>query len=623
MSVSHSSLHCVPPRVLATSFSLPNHIQNPNGLMTPLNTHTKNYPKITIALKRLNGLKSTRQTLADHKAVMPDGTARRTDDTTKDASKEGKMETLCDVLSRGQADRHALREVLLNDAARAPETVFKSRDFTFATLRELVADFATQLLEIGHLKAGDAVCMVQQNSAEFVVAYLAVVSLGAVVAPLNPNYMRDEFEFYLTDTACKVLLVSGSDHTLPAVVSAVGLGTAMVVNVFDEVDGQHGHFRLEASTATRSGHHQEVPAKSSSVRADVTAMFLHTSGTTSKPKGVPLSHGNMACSVDNIVRTYELTASDTTILVMPLFHVHGLIAALLSTLASGGCVVIPPMGKFSASTFWPMVAQFGVTWYTAVPTIHQILLQRADTDFAANGMHENIHLRFIRSCSASLASSTLEQLESTFHAPVLEAYGMTEAAHQMASNPLPSHGVRKPGSVGPPQGSVSITILDEQNSEMSTPGVVGEVCIRGANVTHGYHNNAAANETAFAAGWFHTGDQGFLDTDGYLTLTGRIKELINRGGEKISPLEVDAALLSCAGVLEAVSFGAPDAKYGEVVHAAVVVKDASITEESILEHVKGRLALFKVPIKLYSLDQIPKGATGKVQRRHVAAALLQ
>jgi acyl-CoA synthetase (AMP-forming)/AMP-acid ligase II len=342
------------------------------------------------------------------------------------------------------------------------------------------------------------------------------------------------------------------------------------------------------------------------------ALFLHTSGTTSRPKGVPLTHGNLMASIANIAATYQLTPRDRSLIVMPLFHVHGLIGATLSTLHTGGAVVVP--AKFSAGAFWPLVAKYGVTWYSAVPTIHQILLGRADQDAAPRG-----GLRFIRSCSSALAPAVFQQMEERFGVPVLEAYGMTEASHQMASNPLPP-GPRKPGFVGPGTG-VDIAILDDQGRALP-PGQQGEVSIRGANVMHGYLNNPDANAAAFSNGYFRTGDQGVLDANGYLMLTGRLKELINRGGEKISPLEVDAALLEHPAVAEAVTFAAPDAKYGEEVHAAVVLKGTA-TPAEIQAHCRARLADFKVPKVVHVTEAVPRTATGKIQRRHVAAHFLK
>jgi acyl-CoA synthetase (AMP-forming)/AMP-acid ligase II len=295
---------------------------------------------------------------------------------------------------------------------------------------------------------------------------------------------------------------------------------------------------------------------------------------------------------------------------MPLFHVHGLLGATLSTFLSGGTAVVP--ARFSAGAFWPAARAHRATWYSAVPTIHQVLLSRADADAApaASGF------RFIRSCSSALAPATLAQLEARFGAPVLEAYGMTEASHQMASNPLPPAG-HKPGTVGPGTG-VEVGIMDE-GGNLLPAGTPGEVVIRGPNVTRGYHNNPEANAAAFTNGWFRTGDRGALDAEGYLTLIGRIKELINRGGEKISPLEVDAALLTHPAVAEAASFAAPDPKYGEEVHAAVVLR-GDATAADLQAHCGGRLADFKVPKVIHIVKELPKGPTGKVQRRFMAAA---
>jgi acyl-CoA synthetase (AMP-forming)/AMP-acid ligase II len=318
-------------------------------------------------------------------------------------------------------------------------------------------------------------------------------------------------------------------------------------------------------------------------------------------------------SIRNIVATYALTPDDASLIVMPLFHVHGLIGATLSTLMSGGNVIVPP--SFSATKFWPLGQQYRATWYSAVPTIHQILLSRADADNAPRG-----GLRFIRSCSAALAPAVFSQMEERFGAPVLEAYGMTEASHQMASNPLPAAGPRKPGSVGKGTG-VDIAILDDKGNRLPN-GQQGEVSIRGRNVMHGYRNNPDANAASFTNGYFRTGDQGVLDPDGYLTLTGRLKELINRGGEKISPLEVDAVLLEHPAVAEAVSFAVPDPKYGEEVHGAVVLKGRAEADD-LLAFCRGRLADFKVPKKIHITDALPRTATGKIQRRQVAAHFLK
>jgi acyl-CoA synthetase (AMP-forming)/AMP-acid ligase II len=327
---------------------------------------------------------------------------------------------------------------------------------------------------------------------------------------------------------------------------------------------------------------------------------------------VPLAHANLSISAQNVARSYALGPDDVSMCVMPLFHVHGLVASTLATLASGGTVVVP--SKFSPLSFWRIAKEHGVTWYSAVPTLHQLLLARADAKAGRPAGSER--LRFIRSCSASLPPQVMHDLESAFGAPVLEAYGMTEAAHQMASNPLPPS-ARKPGSVG--RGTdVGISIMDAAGEHLPS-GARGEVVISGPNVITGYENNPEANATSFVDGWFRTGDQGILDAEGYLTLVGRIKELINRGGEKISPREVDEVLLAHPAVVEAVCFGVAHPTWGEEVAAAVVLREPA-TEAELLAFCKERLADFKRPKQIHITETIPRTATGKIQRRIVAQA---
>lgn len=469
---------------------------------------------------------------------------------------------------------------------------------TFAQLRRQTASL-TEALRRGGVQTGDPVAIVLANGLEFLTTFLAVTWARAVAAPLNPAYRVEEFRFYLEDAGARAVIVPPGDHAARQAAAQLGLPVWEA-----QLDAGNG-VRLDgpAQTATVS---DEAP------RPDDVALFLHTSGTTNRPKGVPLTHENLMTSLRNIAATYALTPDDATLVVMPLFHVHGLLGATLSTLLTGGAAIIPP--RFSASSFWRQAEAHRATWYSAVPTIHQVLLARADADSAPRS-----GLRFIRSCSAALAPAVMSQLEERFGAPVLEAYGMTEASHQMSSNPLPP-GARKPGTVGRGTG-VEVVVLDEQGSAQPA-GRQGEVAIRGRNVMHGYRGNPEANAQAFTRGYFRTGDQGFLDENGYLTLTGRLKELINRGGEKVSPLEVDAVLLEHPAVAEAVSFGVPDAKYGEEVHAAVVLKGTA-TAADLQAFCRERLADFKVPKQIHVADAVPRTATGKVQRRHVAAHFRQ
>ncbi len=470
---------------------------------------------------------------------------------------------------------------------------------TYSSLRNQVELLAATLQTLG-LGRGDRVAMALPNGIEVITAFLAITAAAATAAPLNPAYTAEEFRFYLEDIEAKALIVppGGGEQAR----GAAPAGTLLIETLLSP----NGQVRFEVAGAS------PLPYKQTDPQSDDVALFLHTSGTTSRPKGVPLSHANLLASAANVTATYALTPGDVSLCVMPLFHVHGLVASTLATLRSGGTVVVP--SRFSASAFWPAVKAHRVTWYTAVPTIHQVLLTRADEDRApAPGTSG---LRFIRSCSSALAPATMASLEARFGCPVLEAYGMTEAAHQMASNPLPPD-PRRPGSVGRGTG-VQIAIMDEAGTLLSV-GSQGEVVIQGPNVTRGYHNNPAANAAAFTNGWFRTGDQGILDAADYLTLVGRLKELINRGGEKISPREIDDALLTHPAVAEAVCFGIPDAKYGEEVAAAVVLRGEA-SEADLAAYCRERLAAFKVPKTIYLVTQIPRTATGKIQRRAVAAA---
>ncbi|PKA58029.1 4-coumarate--CoA ligase-like 10 [Apostasia shenzhenica] len=445
------------------------------------------------------------------------------------------------------------------------------------------------------------------DSEKFVIVFLAVIRVRATAAPLNPIFTQEEFEFYLFDSESKLLLTNkkGNDAA-EAAAGKLGILRATV-------DFSDPSFDVFIDLLSASGCCGKASVDRVFNDASDVALFLHTSGTTSRPKGVPLTQHNLAASVRNIRMAYRLNETDSTLVVLPLFHVHGLIAGLLSSFSAGAAVALPASSRFSASNFWAEMRAAGATWYTAVPTIHQILLDR----HAAAPEQDYPKLRFIRSCSAWLPPAVLAGLEAVFGAPVLESYAMTEAAHLIASNPLPEDGLRKPGSVGMPVGQ-HMAILDEDGA-VQPPGTAGEVCIRGPNVVKGYKNNPEANVAAFLFGWFHTGDVGCMDDDGYIHLVGRIKELINRGGEKISPIEVDAVLLSHPAVAQAVAFGVPDKKYGEEINCAIILrKGAVIDVEEVARHCRKNLAPFKVPKRIFVAESLPKTATGKIKRQMVA-----
>ncbi len=453
---------------------------------------------------------------------------------------------------------------------------------------------------LGRLKATgigrqDRVALLLPNGPELAASFIAIAS-GAACAPLNPAYTRAELEFYLDDLRARALVIDAAMDS-PARELARERRLPVV-----EIDSAQ-----RSIPATRwNGDDVGAPH-------DV-ALVLHTSGTTARPKLVPLTHANLCASARNVAAALKLDPEDRCLNVMPLFHIHGLVAGVLASLWAGGSVICAP--DFQASRFLSWLDELSPTWYTAVPTMHQDVLTRVqhlDKRPVAS------RLRLIRSSSAPLAPVVMEGLEQAFGVPVIESYGMTEAAHQMTSNPLPP-AARKAGTVGVAAGP-EVAILDAAGNVLE-PGEVGEVAVRGESVFSGYENAPEANDAAFSGDWFRTGDQGALDEDGYLALRGRLKEIINRAGEKISPREVDETLLSHPAVAQAVAFAVPDTRLGEDVGAAVVLhEDASVSERDLREFAAERIADFKVPSVLVFVDEIPKGPSGKLQRIGLAETL--
>jgi acyl-CoA synthetase (AMP-forming)/AMP-acid ligase II len=494
-----------------------------------------------------------------------------------------------------------LNALLAKGAANAPAIRAPGRPaLSYAGLRDLADATIARLNGIG-IGRNDRVAIVLPNGPEMAAAFIAI-GAGATTAPLNPSYRADEFNFYLTDLKAKALVVQKGVAT-----EARDVAAKLGVAVLELVPGDHaGSFTLEGGSPAQA-------AQPGAAEAGDIALVLHTSGTTARPKIVPLSQANICASARHIGATLALSPGDACLNIMPLFHIHGLIAAVLSSLGAGGAVICTP--GFDALRFFRLLDEERPSWYTAVPTMHQTILTRADRNAE---IIERAKLRFIRSSSASLPGPVMEQLEAVFGCPLVESYGMTEASHQMASNPLA--GPRKPGSVGQAAGP-EVAIMDDDGTILPQ-GEIGEVVIRGPNVTAGYEANPDANAKAFTHGWFRTGDQGAFDAEGYLTLTGRLKELINRGGEKVSPLEVDGVLSAHPAVAQALTFAMPHAKLGEEVAAAVVLREgAACTERELRDFVAQQLADFKVPRKVVFLPEIPKGATGKLMRIGLAEKL--
>jgi len=494
--------------------------------------------------------------------------------------------TMHHILSIGTAD---------NIALTAPDRA----DTSYQMLREHCQNIGRQLASQG-LTHTDRVAIVLPNGPEMATAFLAVSSYMSA-APLNPAYKQSEYQFYLEDLKPKLVIVAqGSDN--PVRKAAAGLNIPVVEAVIGD--------DMPAGLFTLFDTEQDIEPASASDEA----LVLHTSGTTSRPKVVPLLQSNILASAQNISAALELSADDHCLNIMPLFHIHGLIAVLAGSMFKGASVCCS--SGFNAIGFMELAKQQQISWYSGVPTMHQAILLRAKRQPQAA---QDLNLRFIRSSSASLPPAVFDELVEMFGCPVIEAYGMTEAAHQMTSNPLGA-GKQKAGHVGIIT-SPQVCIMDEAGTILEQ-GAEGEVCIKGDNVTPGYENNDAANASSFTHGWFRTGDQGVFDADGYLKITGRLKEIINKGGEKVSPLEVDNILMEHPAIQQVVTFAVADKMLGEEIAAAVVLADnQNLTEAELKAYASEHLAKFKIPKHIRFLDEIPKGATGKLQRIGLAEKL--
>ena len=518
--------------------------------------------------------------------------------------------TLADLLAAGNEEEPAI--VTVGGAV-----------LSHGRLRTETARLAKRLRALG-VVPGDRVAIVLGNGPEMAVAFLAAATAGTA-APLNPRYRAEELKFYMEDLGVRVLITGpegsvGADAARRAVSGLESVTLATLTGSFDrlELEREARNGPPPVATQPAEGNRDRGPEGGREPGGDRgpddVALVLHTSGTTSRPKIVPIRHRNLARSAVNIAGSLAMTARDRSLNVMPLFHIHGLLAGLLAPLSAGGSVVCTE--GFDAFRFFSWLETLRPTYYTAVPTMHQMVLSRsADHQSTAR----DCGLRFVRSSSASLPAPVLDDLRGLFGAPVIEAYGMTEATHQMCANPLPPT-VVKARSVGVPTG-IELAVLDDLGRPVPA-GRRGEVAVRGPTVIDGYENNPEADRVAFTSGWFRTGDEGCVDADGYLFLTGRLKEQINRGGEKVSPLEVDEALLGHEAVSEAVTFAMPHPKLGEEVAAAVVtVEGASVTERELRRFLSESLAAFKVPRRVLFLDELPKGPTGKLQRIGLAERL--
>ncbi|KAF7190337.1 putative peroxisomal-coenzyme A synthetase [Pseudocercospora fuligena] len=471
-------------------------------------------------------------------------------------------------------------------------------------LHSVIAQLQNELAKLG-IEKGSAVSIALPNSLELIAVFLAATWQRGIAAPLNPGYKQDEFEFYIDDLGSALVVVpkGAYEDDGPAIKAARKYQAAIAECYWD---GEIVLDVKEKGKLEQAGSQELLEAEEDDI-----ALVLHTSGTTGRPKAVPLNHKNLMSNIANICRTYSLTPEDRTMLIMPLFHVHGLLASFLSPLYSGGAAIVP---KSLEASFWEIFNKHKANWYSATPSMHKLILGFPPPEPLPD-------IRFIRSCSSQLAPSLYKQLQEEFQCPIVESYAMTEASHLMASNPL--DGEQKPGSVGKPQG-VDMVLLTAEGEEVSQ-GEEGEVSIRGPNVTKGYLNNEEANKKEFTKeGFFRTGDQGKFDEDGYLILTGRLKEMINKGGEKISPVELDNTISQHEAIAEVVTFAIDDEDYGQDVGCAVKKAEGKeLTEKEMKTWITEKISRHKVPKKIWFCEEIPKTATGKVQRRLVADAMLK
>ena len=466
----------------------------------------------------------------------------------------------------------------------------------YKDLKSFANKIASQLAGNG-ISNKDRAAIVLPNGPFMASSFLTLSSYMSA-APLNPSYKTNEYEFYLKDLNPKIVIVEpNSSNEVVGVAKNLNIPVCEMKIKKDDPSGLFNLFDIESE--------YQLPEENDE------GLVLHTSGTTSRPKIVPLTNKNIYSSAENISKSLNLSEVDHCLNIMPLFHIHGLIAILAASIRSGASICAS--NGFNALKFLELAKSEKITWYSGVPTMHQAILLRAEKNLE---LAKNLNLRLIRSSSASLPPAVFEKLNSVFGCSVIEAYGMTEATHQMTSNPLPPK-KQKPGFVGIPAGP-EVCIMDEKDKILDQ-GETGEVCIKGDNVTLGYDNNPEANKNSFTNGWFRTGDQGYFDQNSYLKISGRLKEIINKGGEKISPLEVDNVLMDHPLIEQAVCFGYEDKMLGEDIAAAIIVKEGkNCSETDVKTYAQEKLAKFKIPKKIFFVNEIPKGATGKLQRNVLA-----
>lgn len=483
-----------------------------------------------------------------------------------------------------------LEEIIQDQAKRQPNKTYLrdiclQRELCFRELDEMVHSRRLTLEKLG-LEKSSKVIFMMKNSILFAEYFYAVTAAHAIVTPVNPSIKIRELDYVIEDLQADFII---ADRALEKELLQ---------------DWETGPNELEDGIWLYR-FKQRDRKKTFDGLGENTAVIMYTSGSTGNPKGVILTHQNLISKMYDICAAHELKTEDITLCVLPWFHINGLVITMLTPLLAGHEIVV--VEKFSVTNFWAWVEKYHVTWFSGVPTIYSYLLSaKPDKTYNADS------LRFARSASSSLAVSVLEEFEKRYKVPVIESYGITEGCSQITANPI-KKGKQKPGSVGIAFGN-KIKIVDDAGEEVAC-GVPGEVWIKGENITKGYFRKTAETDKSFSDGWFKSGDIGYLDEEGYLFLSGRKKELINRAGEKFSPKEIDEVLYEIQGVELACAVGVPNEVYGEEVVAFIKRKEgAAVTVKEIQEYCKAKLSDFKVPKEIFFTDDFPQGENGKIQR---------
>ena len=506
-----------------------------------------------------------------------------------------------------------LHELLAQRAGIMPEKDFlfsegDGRKFCYAEFMTAV-NRAARLLALHGVGRGEVVSLLMPNSAEYIIAYFACWKLGAVAGPINSLLKAQEISFVLSDSETKALLVH-SDF-LPTIESIrKELPGLRAVIAFDDEASATKDFSGDSGDDAVGARHA-VPQPATDIDCDSEAIIIYTSGTTGKPKGCLLTHGNLIANARQISQWLEFTKSDRLLTIMPLFHMNAVSVTTMSVLYAGGSTVVSP--KFSASRFWQIISDYQITSFGSVATMLSMLLTTYP-DGVPKGLATN-QLRFAMCGSAPVPAEVMKRFEETFNCLVIEGYGLSESTCRSTFNPPDER--RRPGSCGKPIGN-EMRVVDEEDREVAD-GELGEIVLRGENILKGYYRNPEATATAFRNGWFHTGDVGYRDEEGYFYIVDRKSDMIIRGGENIYPREIDEVLYQHPAVAAAASIGVPDQLYGEEVAAFIVLKEGrEATEDEFIAFCRARLADYKCPKTIRIVNEIPKGPTGKLLKRELA-----